>query len=96
MLQVFIQIPQHHQHQLSGIKKNNKGNVKALIVNSGNANAHTGTNGLKIIDKYTTYLAKNLKCKKSQILVSSTGVIGEIFESNSPSFTLYVKLSNPL
>ena len=31
-------------------KKNNKGKVKALIVNSGNANAHTGKEGLNIIN----------------------------------------------
>ena len=31
-------------------KKNNKGKVKALVVNAGNANAHTGKEGLKIID----------------------------------------------
>ena len=35
-------------------KKINKGNCKALIVNSGNANAHTGKQGLKNIDIYTS------------------------------------------
>ena len=60
-------------------KKNNKGKVKALIVNAGNANAHTGLQGLKIIDTYVNYLANLIKCKKSEILVSSTGVIGELF-----------------
>ena len=39
-------------------KKYNKGKVKALIVNSGNANAHTGKKGLKIIDEYVVYLSK--------------------------------------
>ncbi len=34
-------------------KKNNKGKCKALIVNSGNANAHTGVQGYKNINKYT-------------------------------------------
>ncbi len=63
-------------------KKYNKGVTKALIVNSGNANAHTGNKGIKTIDKYTEYLAKFLDCKKSEILVSSTGVIGELFNSN--------------
>ena len=58
----------------------NKGKVKALVVNSGNANAHTGRTGINIIDKYTTYLSKFLKCKKSEIIVSSTGVIGETFD----------------
>ena len=63
-------------------KKNNKGRCKALIVNSGNANAHTGAKGLKNIDKYTEQLAKLLSCSTNEILVSSTGVIGEQFDSN--------------
>ncbi len=60
-------------------KKNYKGKAKALIVNSGNANAHTGSAGIKIIDKYTNFLSKTINCKKNEILVSSTGVIGELF-----------------
>ena len=62
-------------------KKNNKGKCKALIVNSGNANAHTGLKGLETIDKYTKDLAKYLSCSQKEILVSSTGVIGEQFDS---------------
>ena len=58
-------------------KKNNKGLCKALIVNSGNANAHTGKQGIKNIDKYVNDLSKYLSCPKEEILVSSTGVIGE-------------------
>ena len=58
-------------------KKNNVGNCKALIVNSGNANAHTGKQGIKNIYDYTSQLAKLLKCSIKDILVSSTGVIGE-------------------
>ncbi len=63
-------------------KKNNKGKAKALIVNAGNANAHTGNNGLKIIDKYVKVLTKKIKCKTNEVLVSSTGVIGEKFNPN--------------
>ena len=62
-------------------KKNNKGRVKALIVNSGNANAHTGYEGIKLIDTYVDCLSKKIMCKKNEVLVSSTGVIGEIFDS---------------
>ena len=61
-------------------KMYNKGYVKALIVNSGNANAHTGNIGLNIINKYVNFLSKSIGCKKNEILVSSTGVIGEIFD----------------
>ena len=63
-------------------KKHNKGQCRALIVNSGNANAHTGAQGLKNINKYTKQLAKLLSCSISEILVSSTGVIGEQFDPN--------------
>ena len=63
-------------------KKNNKGKAKALIVNAGNANAHTGKDGLKIIDKYVKDLTKKIECKPNEVLVSSTGVIGEKFNPN--------------
>ena len=39
-------------------RKNNNGKCKVLIVNSGNANAHTGKEGLKIIDKYAFEISK--------------------------------------
>ncbi len=61
-------------------KKNNEGKVRALIVNSGNANAHTGKEGLKLIDSYVNFLSKLINCDKKHILVSSTGVIGELFD----------------
>ncbi len=63
-------------------KKYNKGNVKVLIVNSGNANAHTGRTGIKIINKYADFISKQIGCKKNEIFVSSTGVIGETFDPN--------------
>ena len=63
-------------------KKNNIGKAKALIVNAGNANAHTGKEGLKIIDKYVEALTKKIACKAQEVLVSSTGVIGEKFNPN--------------
>ena len=58
-------------------KKNNKGYCKILIVNSGNANAHTGSKGIEAIEKYVKAACIFFNCKKSEILVSSTGVIGE-------------------
>ena len=62
-------------------KKNNKGNCKILVVNSGNANAHTGKKGISEINKYTNKISDFFKCKKNEILVSSTGVIGEQLQS---------------
>ncbi len=63
-------------------KKNNKGSCRALIVNSGNANAHTGYIGVKNINTYTNQLAKIISCSTKDILVSSTGVIGEQLDPN--------------
>jgi len=60
-------------------KKNNKGKVKALVVNAGNANAHTGKDGLKIIDKYVKVLAKKIECKPQEVLVSSTAYMRPFF-----------------
>ena len=58
-------------------KKNNDGYCKSLIVNSGNANAHTGKKGIKKIEKYTEKASQIFHCKQNEILVSSTGIIGE-------------------
>ncbi len=66
-------------------KKNNIGKCKALIVNSGNANAHTGKQGIKNINIYVGHLAKLLKCSIKDVLVSSTGVIGEQLDPNKIS-----------
>ena len=63
-------------------KKYNKGMCKALIVNSGNANAHTGKKGITTINQYVSALTRKIKCKKEEILVSSTGIIGEVFNPN--------------
>ena len=58
-------------------KKNNNGFCKLLIINAGNANAHTGLRGIENIDRYTKKAAGFFKCNIEEILVSSTGVIGE-------------------
>ena len=54
---------------MENFRKNNQGFVKALIVNSGNANAHTGKKGINIINDYVNVLSKKINCKKSNILV---------------------------
>ena len=58
-------------------KKNTKDLCKVLIVNAGNANAHTGDEGIKNINQYVNEAAFFFNCPVSQIFVSSTGVIGE-------------------
>ena len=62
-------------------------NIKALLINSGNANAGTGEKGLEDSYKTCEYLAQELNILPEQVLPFSTGVIGELlplkaFKSN--------------
>ena len=69
----------------------NTNSIKALLVNSGNANAFTGKLGFKGITQIAEDLSKRLTTKMSEdeeeknsvkskeILFGSTGIIGEIF-----------------
>ena len=61
----------------------NKCCPKYLIVNSGNANAGTGDEGLKDINKYCKKLSLAASCKTEEILVFSTGVIGERIKTDN-------------
>ena len=51
--------------------------IKALLVNTGNANAGTGEQGMQDARATCTAIAGMLNCKASQILPFSTGVIME-------------------
>src|SRR6185503_14267298 len=51
--------------------------VRALVVNTGNANAGTGSAGLKRAAQVCEAVAKHLDCKPEQVLPFSTGVIME-------------------
>ncbi len=62
-------------------KKNINNKIKAIVVNSGNANALTGKKGLDSIKNYTKLIANKINCKQNNILVASTGVIGEQLNS---------------
>jgi len=53
------------------------GNIRALVVNTGNANAGTGEQGLQDARATCTALATVLNCQPEQILPFSTGVIME-------------------
>ena len=50
--------------------------VRAIIINSGNANACTGEPGLKTALRMTEIGAEILNISAEQVLVCSTGVIG--------------------
>jgi glutamate N-acetyltransferase/amino-acid N-acetyltransferase len=53
------------------------GEVRALLVNTGNANAGTGADGLARARSTCTALARLLDCRPEQVLPFSTGVIME-------------------
>jgi len=52
------------------------GDVRAILANSGNANACTGVNGIKDARRTAGIVGKKLGLKQSQVAVCSTGVIG--------------------
>ena len=51
--------------------------LRAVIVNSGNANACTGTRGLADAEKTCNVLARKIDAEADEILVASTGIIGK-------------------
>ena len=56
---------------------------KALLINSGNANAVTGEQGLKDAYDSCNMVAQKLGIKATEILPFSTGVIGEVLPMNA-------------
>ncbi|MAH89441.1 MAG: bifunctional ornithine acetyltransferase/N-acetylglutamate synthase [Pelagibacterales bacterium] len=51
--------------------------TKILMVNSGNANAYTGEEGFINLKTILSFLSSKFNCNKKEIIISSTGVIGE-------------------
>ena len=54
------------------------GTCQAILVNSGNANACTGTAGLGVAEKTCDLIASELSVSSDLVAVASTGVIGEL------------------
>ena len=89
-------------------QKSNKKSIKALLVNTKNANTFTGKQGLESLDEIAKGLSRELTLKESRnesginetvkikdIIFASTGVIGEEFpveKINSSLATLVAKL----
>ncbi len=53
------------------------GTARALVVNSGNANAFTGMKGRKAVELTAEIAAAQAECDAKEVLLASTGVIGE-------------------
>ena len=59
------------------------GQARALVVNSGNANAFTGKAGREAARFTAKLAAKAVGCKANDVFVASTGVIGEPLDATS-------------
>ena len=53
------------------------GRARAIVVNSGNANAFTGKSGETSVKRVIEAVAGSLGCRRQDVLAASTGVIGE-------------------
>ena len=53
-----------------------KGHMRAVVVNAGNANCATGTQGHAAAERTVAEAAKRLGCPTQEVFVCSTGVIG--------------------
>jgi glutamate N-acetyltransferase/amino-acid N-acetyltransferase len=62
-----------------------KGQARAVVVNSGCANACTGDAGLKVAELMTAETARALGCEADEVLVASTGVIGVAIDPHKVS-----------
>ncbi len=59
------------------------GRARAVVVNSGNANAFTGRLGQAAVEQTVAAAARGLGCAEAEVFVSSTGVIGEPLPAES-------------
>ena len=57
-----------------------QGVARAVVLNSGNANASTGVPGLEVARESCAIVARELGCSEQEVLVGSTGVIGKQLE----------------
>lgn len=57
-----------------------KGRARAVVLNSGNANASTGAPGLEVARAVARMVANELGCAEDEVLIGSTGVIGKPME----------------
>ena len=55
--------------------------ARAILVNAGNANAFTGDGGMAAVTTCCEGVATKLGCAPSEVLIASTGVIGEPLDS---------------
>jgi glutamate N-acetyltransferase/amino-acid N-acetyltransferase len=73
-------------------------NIRAILTNSGQANAATGAEGVEKNLMMVSAAAKSLKCDFNQVLVASTGVIGVQLDTEKilPSMQELVERANDI
>ena len=74
-----VQVSRAHLAQGGATETGGKayGCARAIIINSGNANAATGARGLDTARATAHLVAQSLACTDEEVLVASTGVIGQ-------------------
>ena len=65
------------RHALKG------GKVRAIVVNSGNSNAFTGTAGDRTVEATVEAACAVAGCKRGEVFIASTGVIGQPLPPNA-------------
>ena len=70
------------------------GRVRAVVVNSGNANCATGSAGLRGCKEVCAAMGKLLKVRSSEVFPSSTGIIGVSFPAEKITSHLEPLLAN--
>ncbi len=63
---------------LLSIDKIKNKTIRAILINSGNANACTGEKGMKDAIKLVSLTAEKLNVNQNEVHISSTGIIGEL------------------
>src|SRR6266403_1401805 len=68
--------------KLKGGRSSKAGFARALVVNSGNANAFTGKTGRQATALTASIAAKAVGCNSGEVFLASTGVIGEPLDAS--------------
>ncbi len=77
--------------------RNIQNEIRAILINSGNANACNGKENYELTEKLIEELSEKLKVEKNSILFASTGIIGENlpYEKIRNSFDRLIKKLSP-
>ena len=63
--------------------------IRALIVNAGCANAFTGKQGADAARRTASALSRRIDCRQRDIMLASTGVIGQVLDDSKIAARLY-------